>query len=293
MNEANNSHEERQIPNDFLDETTSTSEPIPITEQTETNNENPKSINEQQETENMEVHAHPHAAHGKKNWKTYFWEFLMLFLAVFCGFLAEYQLEHVIEHQREKTLMRSLTGDLKTDNAQLETYIEWRNETTRDFDSLLLLLSNPDSGQNAYFIYKLANRSVLRFGLPDISESTILQLKNAGGLRLIRNDAVSGAINKHYLNVNRMKSAYETERFLRLKLADTKSDILDAGQLINNKVQPETYRLATSEQVKINRFMNEILAAKQMNRVLINQLDSARISSNRLKQLIEKEYHFK
>ncbi len=48
------------------------------------------------ETSNMEVHHHTHPAHGKKTWKAYFWEFLMLFLAVFCGFLAEYQLEHVI-----------------------------------------------------------------------------------------------------------------------------------------------------------------------------------------------------
>ena len=33
----------------------------------------------------MEVHQH--AQHGgKKSWKSYFWEFLMLFLAVFCGF---------------------------------------------------------------------------------------------------------------------------------------------------------------------------------------------------------------
>jgi hypothetical protein len=44
----------------------------------------------------MEVHAHSHS-HGKKSWRSYFWEFLMLFLAVFCGFLAEYQLEHKIE----------------------------------------------------------------------------------------------------------------------------------------------------------------------------------------------------
>jgi len=45
-----------------------------------------------QETENMEVHHHAHdpaLPHHKKNWKSYFWEFLMLFLAVFCGFLAE------------------------------------------------------------------------------------------------------------------------------------------------------------------------------------------------------------
>lgn len=48
-----------------------------------------ETINPIQETENMEVHHHAHHEHGKKNWKSYFWEFLMLFLAVFCGFLAE------------------------------------------------------------------------------------------------------------------------------------------------------------------------------------------------------------
>ena len=60
----------------------------------------------QPETSDMEVHHHSHS-HGKKNWKTYFWEFLMLFLAVFCGFLAEYKLEHVIEHQREKEFAKA------------------------------------------------------------------------------------------------------------------------------------------------------------------------------------------
>lgn len=253
----------------------------------------PQTTNLKLQTEaDMEVHHHAHPAHGKKTWRSYFWEFLMLFLAVFCGFLAEYQLEHVIENQREKTLMRSLTEDLKTDSTQLQTYIGWRIETNQDFDSLLLLLSRSGPDENAYFIYKLANRSALRFGLPDISERTIQQLKNAGGLRLIRSEAVSGAINKHYMNVNRLKSNYETERFLRLKLVDSRSDILDAGLSMNPNTAPEAYRLITKEQLKINRFMNDVLAAKQVNRSLINQLDSARISSSRLKQLIEKEYHF-
>lgn len=41
-----------------------------------------ETINSNQETENMEVHHHAHHE-GKKNWKSYFWEFSMLFLAVF------------------------------------------------------------------------------------------------------------------------------------------------------------------------------------------------------------------
>ena len=60
----------------------------------------------------MEVHQHTHHE-GKKNWKSYLWEFLMLFLAVFCGFLAEYQLEHKIERDKEVVYMKNMLEDLK------------------------------------------------------------------------------------------------------------------------------------------------------------------------------------
>jgi len=72
----------------------------------------------------MEVHHHAHnpaEPHHKKNWKSYFWEFLMLFLAVFCGFLAEYQLEHKIEKDRELQFIKSLTTDLQDDIISLNT----------------------------------------------------------------------------------------------------------------------------------------------------------------------------
>ena len=74
-----------------------------------------ETVNPNQETENMEVHHHAHHRHQKKSWKSYFWEFFMLFLAVFCGFLAEYQLEHKIEKNRARQLLQSFYNDLKTD----------------------------------------------------------------------------------------------------------------------------------------------------------------------------------
>src|SRR5947208_3364461 len=89
---------------------------IPVTaiEQLETENTKPKT----EQTEQMEVHHHAHA-HGKKNWKDYFWEFLMLFLDVFCGFLAEYYLEHRIEKERGNQFIESFYEDLKTDTAKI------------------------------------------------------------------------------------------------------------------------------------------------------------------------------
>lgn len=242
----------------------------------------------EKENETMEIHHHAH--HEKKNWKSYFWEFLMLFLAVFCGFLAEYQLEHVIEHNREKAFMASLAEDLETDHNQLETYIGWRTATEQAFDSLLMVLAKENPNEKAYRVYELTNNLTLRFGLPDVSERTILQLKNAGGLRLIRNNEVSNAINKHYMNVNRMKSVYETERLVRLKLMDSKVNLLDAKVYLKTGFPPEEIKLRTDDYNSINHFMNDILVAKQVNKQLIGGLNLVKESSGHLKRLIEKEY---
>src|SRR5689334_7112731 len=101
--------------------------------------------------------VHPHAPHhGKRCVSSYFWEFLMLFLAVFCGFLAEYNLEHMIEHQREKTFMHNLVEDLESDEKILQTYTGWRQEVNSDFDSILLHLTAVDPNQNAFSIYQKA-----------------------------------------------------------------------------------------------------------------------------------------
>jgi hypothetical protein len=65
----------------------------------------------------MEVHHHAHHG-GKKNWKSYIWEFVMLFLAVFCGFLAEWRLEQVIENHREEEYVHSMVEDINADVKQ-------------------------------------------------------------------------------------------------------------------------------------------------------------------------------
>jgi len=253
---------------------------------------NPDTINPIQQPDDMEVHHHAHHE-GKRDWKSYFWEFLMLFLAVFCGFLAEYQLEHVIEHQKEKKLMQTLSSDLANDKVTLQTYIDWRTETDSDFDSLLLLLSYPNPEEHANLVYKLISRSAMRFGLPEINSGTISQLTYSGGLRLVRSRVISDAINKHYMSFNRIKASFELERLLRLNLLESRADITDAKQLLNKNYKDGVYTYASKEPAKINHFMHDIIAARQINNGLITQLDSFRVSTENLNTLIGKEYQFK
>ncbi len=59
----------------------------------------------------MEVH-HAHS-HGKKSWKDYGTEFIMIFLAVTAGFFAETLREHIGDSKKEKEYMVSMLADLR------------------------------------------------------------------------------------------------------------------------------------------------------------------------------------
>ncbi len=140
----------------------------------------------------MEVHHHAHH-HGPKTWKSYVFEFFMLFLAVFCGFLAEWQLEHVVEHQREETFMRSMVNDLSADIDQamkLEARLEGELAA---LDTLVDMLAD------TLFINDSRRASELwdaTAGFPDFvyADGTMQQLKYSGALRLVRNSAVADSI---------------------------------------------------------------------------------------------------
>jgi len=154
-----------------------------------------ETITPNQVTENMEVHHHAHHD-GKKNWKTYFWEFLMLFFAVFCGFLAEYQLEHVIENKREKRYMKSMVEDLKQDSAFLVLSIEKLIPYHLQWlDSTVNLLQSPEIKNNGRLVYQaflVATGWTYNF---HPTERTLSQLHSAG-FHLIRNTSATYAISK-------------------------------------------------------------------------------------------------
>lgn len=164
--------------------------------------------------ENMEVHHHPHAAHGKKNWKSYLWEFLMLFLAVFCGFLAEYQLEHVIEHNREKQFIQSFIEDLKTDTAAISTILDFRHAKMQQMDSLLLLIKMQTIKGHENELYYFG-RTLIRTAWFRSNDRTITQLKNSGSLRLIRNEQAADSMMSYQKLVENLITNQEDDRLER------------------------------------------------------------------------------
>jgi hypothetical protein len=141
----------------------------------------------------MEVHAHSHTE--RKKWTHYFWEFLMLFLAVFCGFVAENEREHLVEHRREKQYMLSMIEDIRADTAHLSFIINDFKRISLAIDTLNKEFSILKKGFSAS-VYR---NMPLLLGYEDFipNDRTLQQLKNAGGMRLIRKENVSDSI-MHY-----------------------------------------------------------------------------------------------
>ncbi len=200
--------QEQPVNNEPTDENISSAESIAESEQLITHNPQTET------SKDMEVHHHTHPAHGKKTWKDYFWEFLMLFLAVFCGFLAEYQLEHVIEHQREKQYIESLVEDLKSDQQVFTKHLEQIKKGTLMMDSLINILNNSSQvAENTGRLYYLA-RLAPRLMPLTTNNRTFEQLKNSGNFRLIKNLSTSNKIMSYYEKfplIHLLESVNETE----------------------------------------------------------------------------------
>lgn len=281
----------------------STDEPVAPGAETSKENEQPPTLNPSPSTiENMEVHHHAHHDHGKKNWKSYFWEFLMLFLAVFCGFLAEYQLEHTIEKDREITYIKSLVKDLAYDTMCFNRTIKRIENKLPYYDSVMFFFKNP-----GIFSNKLPFRFYIKTNLEQIYQPlspTLQQLRNSGNLRLLSKKIVLDSIviydsklNGAYRNqvqyiVDFNKRLIQTqERVFDNTNFNTYLNQLYADNLSDSKTQYDI-DLITSDKAKIIEMTNVYINAKATDVFYINLLEGTRNDAQNLIRLIKKEYKF-
>lgn len=221
-------------------------------------------FNSNKEAENMEVHHHAHdpaTPHHKKNWKSYFWEFLMLFLAVFCGFMAEWRLEHVIEHSREKEFIISMIEDAQIDISNIERASKANNKNLLYVDSLATACYNYENGKsNDYEIYRLYRHLLSSTEALKPTERTLLQLNNSGGMRLIRNKTSADMIIFYDGFEKDIKGQQEVANKLKYEFANASFEFFNfkyfnLGKDVN--VSKEA-KLLNNENIKLTQFANRI-----------------------------------
>tara|TARA_R110002033_G_scaffold170780_1_gene214183 strand:+ start:744 stop:1313 length:570 start_codon:yes stop_codon:yes gene_type:complete len=150
-------------------------------------NSNDTATTSKKETENFEVNKYIHRTTDKKKWGEYLLQFVMLFLAVFLGFLSENLRERRTDTEREKQFIATFVEDLKSDTTSISEILTYRQIKSEKLDSLMLLLrTNQVKGHENELYY--FGRLVIRSNVFQSNDRTITQLKNSGGLRLIRNE---------------------------------------------------------------------------------------------------------
>jgi hypothetical protein len=248
----------------------------------------------------MEVHAHTHTE--RKKWTHYFWEFLMLFLAVFCGFLAEYYLEHTIEHNRENQFISSLIKDIEADTVQLSNIKGFRIARLSSIDSVTNYFANNTSGT-----ISLRGIQLLEDVKGHVSfyqnSGTLDQLKNAGGLRLIRRRNVVDSIQSYDQQIKRMalRDQYEVEEMrytvrLSYKFVDgsmLSSIYADTSYFNNDRLRTDRSKSIMISPQYVSEYLNSLATFRFVVMNNMRLQENIRKKAEDLLALIKKEYHRK
>ena len=263
----------------------------------------------------MEVHHHPQHE-GKKNWKSYLWEFLMLFLAVFCGFLAEYQLEHKFEKERGRKYMSDMVENLKYDTLKQSKILSLNIIKCNQLDSfrnkISLAIKGDIDGNSLYDLW-LKTQDFME---ATSNKASITQLKNAGVFRLIDNNALAESISDYYERVvaaTEEQSAATNIESRRLEVSSLRffyyepfDDMLKVeykyGTAIADSVNVRINKplksdpplaLLNTNPADLKLLYNDVATMEKYLKVYNSYMRWARESAEALMIQIENEYHFK
>ncbi|HEY2722576.1 MAG TPA: hypothetical protein VGI82_12665 [Chitinophagaceae bacterium] len=212
----------------------------------------------------MEVHHHPNV--GRKKFKEYFLEFLMIFLAVTLGFFAETIREHISENKQAGELARSLYQEVLTDSVNAQKIIMFRlkkEESIKLFNHIAdesPNLINPSKQLYTTFTWAFFITTAITF---EPNDGVLNQLRNSGTLRYFHNTEVQSKIGELSVDITKIRERQQQEynfsstivrpfvlKYFDFKLLDS---ILTPGDLsMIETLQQDSAQLSAS--VKIRNF---------------------------------------
>jgi hypothetical protein len=238
-------------------------------------------------------------SNGQKHIKEYFLEFIMLFLAISLGFFAENYREQMNEKENEREYMESFLHDLTVDTSNLHKSLPFLNDRVASMDSVFRFFkANPDADKVPVTVLKHIKRASWAI-LARRNTTTISQLKNAGGLRLIKNRKVADSIAKYDIRWMRIESSYERNMTNQHAIYTLEEQMLNAFDGLDAYISNDGYdnqdNIPTSGFVAIDRkYLNQYLNILAREQTTTRQdARSVNITINvtdNLIDLIRKEY---
>jgi hypothetical protein len=252
----------------------------------------------------MEVHHHPDLHHKKKNFKEYFLEFLMIFLAVTLGFFAENIREYFSDSQKEKQYIRSLYEDLKADTTRIFFLIKYDDEkinVLNNMEACYDIVSRnlkATSCMGLLIKYSKTNRAF------QLTDRTLRQLANAGGYRLLEKEDADSII--AYESLFRQYANFESTSFQQAQdnvrntlnvLVDFKVNASLQGastmqQAIDtSKGIPNGSLLFSGDRALLNKWFNELAVYRRITNAQKNILSSLKATATNLIIYYKNKHH--
>jgi hypothetical protein len=239
----------------------------------------------------MEVPHHAHGHKSSRNWKSYVGEFLMLFFAVFSGFIAENLRENYVEKERAHQYINSMVADLKKDTLQLQLVIKANKKLVKGIDSLLFYLKRQPSNEvnkKLYVYSSSVGGSILFEG----ESGTMAQLKNAGGLRLIKDTAAVNQIAAYdQFNelIKKQGDAYYRSMLDLLTLVEGVMDFSIAGAAGDSTKNPVFY--VDRDPLKLRMLYNKSFIHRKIIMNYSGNLAQQKRQGDTAIALLRKNYH--
>ena len=247
----------------------------------------------------MEVHHHPDLHHKKKNFKEYFLEFLMIFLAVTLGFFAESIRENISNRHKESKYMESLVSDLKSDTTETDVAIKRWKGANANLDSLLFLLKQARNQQNINAMYGLLSRDFFHFNLFKYNNKTIEELKSTGDFRLIKKESIANEIMSYDLDMKYILIQEQDVKDLMISSKNIESKVFDFSllNLKDNEVfkvihENKPLTLITHDQQIIDEYFNKLWIFYALAKVHEKLFENEKASAISLLKNIQHEYKF-
>jgi hypothetical protein len=247
----------------------------------------------------MELHYHPRLfGKQKKDFKEYFFEFLMIFFAVTLGFLAENLRENLSNREIEKKYILSLQEDVRRDTAQINSYILFRTNLLTYCDSLQYCITDTNVFKNSNSLYNYS-RELARYMRYFPTDRTIQQLKNAGHMHVIKNWDVSNAIMAYDNETKRMLEVdYEMNEEI-LKYRRQLIDLLDLsdydkknphGSFMDSQSTNGNPGFITTDDSKFKALYNEVFTVSAFTKNGRQTAISLKDNATKLLHLLQTTY---
>ena len=245
----------------------------------------------------MEVHHHPTV--GKKNFKEYFLEFLMIFLAVTMGFFAENLREHFVNKDHEDQYINSFYEDLSTDEKKLPALISnIQEEQIQTADSLQLSFTVIGPQISANKIYTSLRQIIRQQGVKIfVTDRTFEQIKNSGEMRLISDKQIADSLVDYYKEVDFIQYLQETLLTYKASLKADFPTIMksqDYNSVINSQEQiinpDKNLYLLSTDPFAINKILMQVEEIRALSHTIQRMIFNLTIKVGNIKKLIVDHY---